>query len=137
MHTRLGHGAGACNQDGCVVNWGQHPTSVSGVPISQLYGTSSNATIDSRRPFVVSASFGFDGAMTIRLEQRQPEVERQPDGWNASSSSSSDAAGGVGRRTSSTHVVELFNDTSAGVPADDRDRALSALSEGMVLTASL
>jgi len=62
LHTQRGTGLGPCNQWGCGVNWGKAD--------HRRYGQGrGNGTIDSTRPFNVTATFDLYGAMAVELSQ--------------------------------------------------------------------
>ena len=62
VHTETGTGCGACNEWGCMVNYGFNGD-------DSFYGTSASSTIDSSRAFQVSAAFSEAGSMTLELTQ--------------------------------------------------------------------
>ena len=69
LHTRRGDGFdGACNQKGCVVNFGNDSHTPAGVPTASLYGLH-GAAIDTSRPFHVSVTFDEDGVWSTTLSQ--------------------------------------------------------------------
>jgi len=72
VHTQRGEGGDrTCNQWGCGVNWGRYghtrPAAQGGLSTAALYGP--GASIDTRRPFMVTASFGNEGQMSVTLSQ--------------------------------------------------------------------
>jgi hypothetical protein len=71
LHTQRGTGRsnGACDDDGCVVNWGNRSVTRLKVPAASLYGPHDASLIDTRRPFTVSASASADGALTTAISQ--------------------------------------------------------------------
>ena len=72
VHTQRGEGGDrTCNQWGCGVNWGRYghtrPAAQGGLSTAALYGP--GASIDTRRPFMITASFGNEGQMSVALSQ--------------------------------------------------------------------
>lgn len=68
VHTKPGDKSdGTCNVKGCWSNIGKYPYSFTGKKAKDLYGP--GAKINTNHPFTVSASFGDDGQMTVKLQQ--------------------------------------------------------------------
>eukprot|EP00316_Scyphosphaera_apsteinii_P016218 CAMPEP_0119344658 /NCGR_PEP_ID=MMETSP1333-20130426/107083_1 /TAXON_ID=418940 /ORGANISM="Scyphosphaera apsteinii, Strain RCC1455" /LENGTH=385 /DNA_ID=CAMNT_0007357099 /DNA_START=55 /DNA_END=1212 /DNA_ORIENTATION=+ len=139
VHTHHGRQPdGSCNQNGCVVNYGNNSGSrASGANMANLYGSAAGAMIDTKLPFAVTTTFDASGIMSTKIVQGPHTISF----FDSASASNPQGANpplgiptGAMRRTAQAHSLGLVLVISQWGGFDTLDRWFNGVCSGPLYT---